>query len=52
MNSAKEMAYLVTRERQSRELSATPGDLAVQRVHLNMADAYAAQIAALARLVC
>ena len=44
MTEPNDMAYLVTRERQSRELSIEPGDVAVKRAHLRMADAYAARI--------
>ena len=41
-----DLDYLVTRERQSREMAAEPGDVSVKRAHLMMADAYAARILA------
>jgi hypothetical protein len=40
-----DMAYLVTRERHSREMAAEPGDVSIKWAHRNMADAYAARIA-------
>lgn len=47
MAETNEMAFLVVRERQSRELALVPGDIAVQRAHLAMADIYAAHISAI-----
>jgi hypothetical protein len=47
MPESEDMAFLVMRERQSRELAAVPGDIAVQRAHLAMADRYAARISTL-----
>ncbi|MDB5679339.1 MAG: hypothetical protein JWM94_2341 [Sphingomonas bacterium] len=47
MIEPNDMPYLVMRERQSREMSVEPGDVAVKRAHLNAADAYAARIIAL-----
>ena len=39
--------YLIIRERQSRELAAESGDIAVRLAHIGMADGYAERIAAL-----
>ncbi|MET3760112.1 hypothetical protein [Sphingomonas sp. UYEF23] len=47
MAEIEDMAFLVVRERQSRESAAVPGDIAVQRAHLGMADCYAARISVL-----
>lgn len=44
MAAHENMDFLVTRERQSRELAALPGDIAVQRAHLGIGDGYAARI--------
>ncbi|MEG3178525.1 hypothetical protein U1872_19995 [Sphingomonas sp. RB3P16] len=44
MAEHEDMAFLVARERQSRELAALPGDIAVQRAHLGIAEGYAARI--------
>ena len=48
MADLTDVEYLVRRERQSRKMAAEPGDVAVKRAHLNMADGYAARIVALA----
>ena len=47
MPDQSDRAYLVLRERQSRELAAEPGDVSVRLAHRNMADGYAARIVAL-----
>jgi hypothetical protein len=44
MTEQNDLAYLVMRERQSREMAAKPGDISVKRAHLDIADAYAARI--------
>lgn len=41
------LEYLVLRERQSRELAAESGDVAVRLAHIGMADGYAKRIIAL-----
>jgi hypothetical protein len=47
MTEPNDLAYLTMRERQSREMSVEPGDVAVKRAHLDIADAYAVRILAL-----
>lgn len=47
MAETNDMEYLVQRERQCREMAAEPGDVAVQRAHLSMANGYAARIVTL-----
>ena len=44
MTESNDLAYLVARERLSREMSTEPADAAVQRAHLDLANAYAARI--------
>ena len=44
MSDRSDLTYFTTRERQCREMSIEPGDVAVQRAHLNMANSYAAKI--------
>lgn len=39
--------YLITRERQARELAAESGDVAVRLAHIGMADGYAKRIVAI-----
>ena len=47
MTEPNDIAFLTARERQCRESALVPGDIAVQRAHSNMADAYVERIAAL-----
>ncbi len=49
MTEPTDLAYLVVRERLCRAMSIEPGDVSVQRAHLNMANAYAAEIIILER---
>jgi hypothetical protein len=43
----KDLAYFITRQRQSSELAADSGDVAVRIAHQKMADHYADRVAAL-----
>lgn len=47
MIEPNDIAFLTARERQCRELALVPGDISVQRAHVNMANAYAERIVAL-----
>ena len=51
MPKSNDIAYLVLRERQSRDLAAESGDISVRLAHIHMADGYAARIVALSALV-
>ena len=47
VTNPKDLDYLVSRERQSRQMAAEPGDVAVKRAHLSLANGYAARISAI-----
>lgn len=47
MPDQNNLPSLLLRERQSRELAAESGDMSVRLAHLNVANGYAARIAAL-----